>query len=811
MRPSIPIAAGLVALFSPFGALALEASPSATSRPSAAPPSQAQALVERTAARHPELTALELHATPPDGSQSAVIASMHKDGLGSTTGPEDLQVAQTGTPRVRFDGENDVQVAVPLQDATGRPIGVAKMAFPFSSEAEPEALVEGAERIRDEMREQIPSAASLFQPSQPARRVEEGDATLPMTKAVVSGRTLEESAQEGYSEAIKNVAGVAPANSKGSANDSVYIRGIKLNLFSNYRLNGGLPTAGVITVPTEDKEKLETLKGANALMFGVASPAGIINLVTKRAGPRDVTSVSMVGNSFGQIGGSADIGRRFGSEKEVGVRVNGAVVKLENGVRNTTGDGEFASLGLDWKVVPEVVLQGDFEYLRKHVPEQGGVNLYIKNNIFTLTPVPDPRNLLSGRWAMLNADTKNLQLRGDYFFADGWDVFGEFGRSWANRSRYTVRIANYDIDTGVGPVNVNTVEQKYLNSFERLELVGNFSTFFLGHRLTLGISRSERDSETPYQNNTVLPEQNIYNPVELDPPVFDPARAMPLPKQISEDLGVYVYDTISIIQQLKLLGGVRLTRDKEDNGVTSSITHVATPAFAVLYDIVPSLTLFASYMQGLEAGATAPVGAVNAYEIMPAAVSTQKEIGLRTSGIKGFNFNTSVFDITRANAVTDPTTGIFAQNGNIDYLGVEATLGVQFFSDWTLDLAGQWMRSVQNAPDDKINGKVPENTPKGLGNVKLTYRPSWLRGLTLSAGASGITHRYVNPQDQGLIPGYILYTAGAGYVTRVGKHRLALQLNADNLANLRYWNSVQTNTYGTGMDRSFKGSARFDF
>ena len=135
-----------------------------------------------------------------------------------------------------------------------------------------------------------------------------------------------------------------------------------------------------------------------------------------------------------------------------------------------------------------------------------------------------------------------------------------------------------------------------------------------------------------------------------------------------------------------------------------------------------------------------------------------------------------------------------------------------FLRDWTVNGALLWLDAVQNAPKQPlIDGKVPENTPKGLGNVKLTYRPSWLRGLTLSAGASGITHRYVNPQDQGLIPGYFLYTAGAGYVTRIGKHRLAFQLNADNLANLRYWNSVQTNTYGTGMDRSFKGSARFDF
>ncbi len=813
MRPSIAIAAGLSALFSPFGVLALEASPSAASPPPAAHKSQGQALVERVAARHPELTSLELHLTPPGGSQSAVVASMPLDRLGSPTAAEDLQVLQTGAARVRFDGENDVVVAVPLQDAAGRPIGLAKMAFTFSSESEPEALAEAAEKIRDEMREQIPAAASLFQIAQPARRAEEGDAALPMTKAVVSGRTLEESAQEGYSEAIKNVAGVAPANSKGSANDSVYIRGIKLNLFSNYRLNGGLPTAGVITVPTENKERIEALKGANALMFGVASPAGIINLVTKRAGPRDVTSASLVGNSFGQIGGSADIGRRFGAGKEVGVRVNGAVVRLENGVRNTDGDGEFASAGLDWKVVPQVVLQGDFEYFRKHVPEQGGVSLLpAQNGVVPITPVPDPRNLLSARWAMLNVDTKNFQVRGDYFFADGWDVFAEVGRSYANRSRFTVRIARYDIDTGAGgQVNVNTVKQKYLNSFERIELVGNFSTFFLGHRLTFGISRSERDSENPYQNNTVLlQQQNIFNPIDLDEPNFT-GQPNPLPKQTSEDAGVYIYDTISVIRQLKLLAGVRLTRDNEDNGNKKSIARVNTPAFGVLYDVVPSLTLFASYMEGLEAGATAPVGAVNANEIMPAAVSNQKEIGLRTAGIKGFAFNASVFEIERANAVTDPTTGIFAQNGNINYRGVEATLGIQLFRDWTLDLAGQWMRSIQNAPDPQINGLAPENTPKGLGNVRLTYRPSWLRGLTLTAGASGITHRYVNPQDQGLIPGYILYTAGAGYVTRLGKSRLAFQLNVDNLANLRYWNSVQTGTYGTGMDRSFKGSARFDF
>jgi iron complex outermembrane receptor protein len=76
--------------------------------------------------------------------------------------------------------------------------------------------------------------------------------TMPTSKAVVSGATLQQSSQDGYAEAVRNVAGVSPANSKGSANDSINIRGIKLNLFSNYRLDGGLPITGVITVPVED-------------------------------------------------------------------------------------------------------------------------------------------------------------------------------------------------------------------------------------------------------------------------------------------------------------------------------------------------------------------------------------------------------------------------------------------------------------------------------------------------------------------------------------------------------------------------------
>jgi iron complex outermembrane receptor protein len=793
------------------------------SRDKRAPKTYGQDLVERTAARHPELTSLQIDAKPPDDLKSLIIASTDPHRIRKKSSSEAIRVFETGMPHVETNGgtEQVATVSVRLEDVARQPIGSLTMSLRFAPGTEANAVIDQARSIAEEMRQQTPSLERLVEPVQltpgEEEEVEEEvqEEALPLTKAVVKGEALEDTKQEGYSEAIKNVAGVSPANSKGTPNDSVNIRGIKLNLFSNYRLNGGLSTAGVLTVPTENKEKIETLKGANALMFGIASPAGIINLITKRAGPVDLNTVGWLANSFGQLGGSLDVSRRFLPDKQLGVRLNGSVAQLENGVRGTRGDGEFVSLGLDWKATSRLTLQGDVEYFAKHVPEQGGVNLANPvNGEIPITKVPDPRNLLSGPWAKLRADTKNFQVRADYVLLDGLKLLAEVGRSYAYRSRFTTRISGYDLDTGAGGiVRVNTVHQIYLNKFERVELLAKFSTWFLTHSLTFGGSIGVRKADTPYQNNTTLSQrQNIFDPVELPAPVFT-GPPNPLPNQISTESGLYAYDTITIIPQVRLLGGFRITWDREETrqGVPPQTTRVLTPAVGALWDIVPNLTVYGSYMQGLEAGATAPVQAVNAYAILPPAVSTQEEIGIRYSTLRGLATNVAAFRITRANAITDPNTMIFAENGNIDYRGIEATLTFEVARPLTVGAAGQWLHATQNSPDQTINGLWPENTPSAIGNVWVAIRPPFLPGLTLNAGASAIAKRFVNPQNQGTIPGYTLFTAGLGYQMRSGTTRAVFLVNADNLANIRIWNSVQTGTYGTGMDRSIKMSARLDF
>jgi len=103
-----------------------------------------------------------------------------------------------------------------------------------------------------------------------------------------------------------------------------------------------------------------------------------------------VTSVAAAGNSFGQYGGSFDIGRRFGAEREVGVRINASQAHTENGIRETGGQSKFASLGFDYKINDRLSIQGDYEYIARIAAGSGSRSgeqvARIRHRVIGITP-----------------------------------------------------------------------------------------------------------------------------------------------------------------------------------------------------------------------------------------------------------------------------------------------------------------------------------------------------------------------------------------------------------------------------------------
>ena len=99
-------------------------------------------------------------------------------------------------------------------------------------------------------------------------------------------------------------------------------------------------------------ERIEVLKGPSALLNGMppkGSVGGAVNLVPKRAGDEPLTRVTARYLSDSQLGGHVDVGRRFGEDKQFGVRINGAYREGDSAVNDQEKQAQLASVALDWK------------------------------------------------------------------------------------------------------------------------------------------------------------------------------------------------------------------------------------------------------------------------------------------------------------------------------------------------------------------------------------------------------------------------------------------------------------------------------
>lgn len=638
---------------------------------------------------------------------------------------------------------------------------------------------------------------------------------LPTSKTIVSGREMENNNAGDGTEAVKDVAGVTSANAKTAENSSINVRGIQLNLYTSYRLNGGLPTAGIITTPLDDKARFETLKGANALMFGIASPGGIVNMVTKRAGEVPVQNLTVSGSSFGAYGGELDLGRRFGPDGEFGVRVNGSMNHVEPGFIGASGKSHFGSGAFDWRALDRLVFKLDLEYYDRDVVEQAGLQpLKAVNGVIPIPKVPNPRQLLSGPWAHYTPVTFNWDFRGDYALTSSWTLMAEVGRSYSDRTRFSSRLTNYNLMTGDGKLTTTFLhDQDYINKFERTELLGNLDTWIFSHDLTIGAASTERDFNNPQVVSSTQP-QSAYSPVATVAPIFS-LVPQPTQPQLSRDVGLYAYDTVSFWDRWKLLLGFRETyyhADNQDNygGGPHTIkdSRVSSPAYGLIYRFAPRSEIYISFMQGLEETGEAPIGTTNQYAILPPAVAKQKEVGLRSTFFKQLTGSAAYFDISRANATVDPTLNTFLLDGITIFRGVELTTAYAATQQLSFTLAGQYLDAKEHPIFDlALEGKQPQNTGKLSGNFNASYKLPWIFGLTLRAGTSYVGPRFVNDLDQGQIPGVLLFNAGLGYTRQIYGHPASFQMSVENLTDKSYWNSATVSQFGAGMDRSF----RFNF
>lgn len=630
---------------------------------------------------------------------------------------------------------------------------------------------------------------------------------VPLTTNVVTREVLDAQATNSLFGALRNTAGVTRSQLNGSTYDNISIRGILVENRGNYRLNGSLPIINLIDIPLENKERVEVLKGASSLYYGFVPPSGIVNMVTKRAGPKEVKSVTLGANEFGAMSAHMDYGKRFGERQEFGARINLVTGKEDIGIDNFSGHRALEAVALDWRATDNLAFKLDIEHYRKDVSEQAAIALPAAvNGRIALPRTPPAERNHASEWQKYDAEATNILFRTDYVFNDNWSLLFEAGHAETERDRNFSQFRFSNMATGAGTLRVSyTRDQEFINDNVRTELFGRIPMGSVINEVSFGYTANKRESRTTnYANKDFT--QNYYNPVDIA--AVGPNAPTGFSNPVIYDRGFYLFDRILIGDRWQAMVGARASNYDQDDYSANEVS----PSVSLLYKLFPNTSVYASYVEGLEESGQAPATAANNGDVLDPVKSKQHEFGIKSQVLHNLLLQLAYFEIERPSTFTDPVTNIFGLNGLAEYRGLEFTATGEILPRLSLAASAMLMDAEQlNRANASTYGKTPENTPEKTASLFAEYRLLSVPGLALSGGMFYVGERAVNNQNQAFIGGYTTYTAGARYVTKVGGEQTTFQLVVDNLTDKNYWSTAGNGFLGVGAPRTVKASVKVDF
>lgn len=676
----------------------------------------------------------------------------------------------------------------------------------------------------------------------------------PLTISVIPQQVLASQQALGLMDALKNTAGVTNSQTAPVVFNNIAIRGIAVENRGNFRLNGALPIINLIDLPLEDKDRVEALKGASAMYYGFTTPSGIVNMTMKRPTAEPFLATTAFGNFFGAIAGAVDAGGTWGP---FGARINVVNGGVDYGIRGTEGHRSLYSGAFDLKPAQGLTISLDVERIFKRVNEPGvfrfvapfpastPTNLY---PALALPPLLNQKTNFGPLWARNKAVETNVLGNVQWKISDAWEFVASAGTSSERRTRISSTIN--PVKRGVTDFNDLLIliqpDATYKNRYLRAELAGAVNTGPFKHQLLIGVTDNRRDQFTSNSvavNCTasgqatlaavnaatgVKPcQQNIYNPIAI-PQIAIPARTGTL-SRIS-DLGFYLFDRIEYGEWLQLLGGVRKSVYKEYNLTTGAITSNLRPtsvSAGVVLKPKSWVSVYATYIEGLETTPLAPVTAVNAGAQLPASTSKQKEAGIKLEPKRGVLFQLAYFDIDRVSTFVNPSN-VYVQDGRARYRGLETSLTGEVTPNLSVYLSGLYLDAKQasGAPtvittnpvtravtvSPTLVGRLIENTAKWSGSVAAEYRlGSFVEGLSVNGGLFYTGRRAIDPLNRAFAPGYALLNLGAAYTTKISGVQTTIRLNGENVTNKRYFASTGQDLLAQGTPTTVKFSITTKF
>jgi len=642
---------------------------------------------------------------------------------------------------------------------------------------------------------------------------------VPFNQTSYTQKTIQNQQARKLDDVLANDPSVRVNVPRAYGFDFVFIRGFDV-ASTAYGINGLYGIASAFSFSSLNAfERVEVLKGPASLLNGMPPAGGVggsVNLVTKRAGDDPLTQITNSFASRSQFGTHLDIGRRFGDNKEFGVRFNGSYRNGEIEIQNQKQELGSVALGLDYRG-EHVRLSGDFGYEKNDVDAMSRFTIVGAQ----LTTVPRPpnanRNYMPD-WAYWNGQGHYGLAQAEVDITDHVTAYAQAGLvKGATKYLYSDITVNNLNGEYAGSPRLNS--QKRDQAAAQTGIRSQFDTSFIHHAVNFNAARSEGITSIINTTGTAF-TSNIYNPR----PSPTPAVSVGSPPKISD---IYassfgVADTMSVLDnRIQVTVGVRKQFVSSGNysattgAITSSYDSTAlSPSYAVVVKPWENVSLYANYIEGLEPGSVVGIQYANAGQVLAPYQTKQYEAGVKVDW-GSITTTASAFQITRPLQLVDLTTNSLTQDGESRNRGVELNTFGSLTEGLRL-LGGVMFLDARQAKTQA--GRYDGYKTFGVPNVQLNLGTEWdtpfIPGLTVGARAIYTSQLYADQPNTLVVPEWTRYDLNARYTLNApwNNKPLVVRFAVENVLDKSYWQGTQTTRYlFLGSPRTYLVSTTFNF
>ncbi|WP_455927543.1 TonB-dependent siderophore receptor [Pseudomonas capeferrum] len=672
-----------------------------------------------------------------------------------------------------------------------------------------------------------PSDTTSYQPP-PTSSVMRSHGLLletPQTVNVVPAQVMRDQQPRNLDDALTNISGITQANTLGSTQDAVMLRG-----FGDNR-NGSIMQDGMPVVQgralNSTAERVEVLKGPSSLLYGIQDPGGVVNIVSKKPELIQSTSLTVRGSTFGDgkngSGGNLDTTGPIGD--------SGLAYRL---IVDHEDEDYWRNYGTHREslIAPSLAWYGDstkllfaYEHREFLSPFDRGTAIDPKTNhplnIPSTRRLDEPFNNMEGRSDL-------YRFEADHDLNDDWKA--HFGYSW-NRETYDasqVRVVKVNTNGTLTRSMDGTQGALTTDRFATASLEGKVNVAGMQHDLTFGL-----DDEYRKIYRADLIRQSPRGTFNYNDPVYGNEVAgttVSAPDSNQTDLlrsdSLFMQDAIHLTDQWILVGGARYQMYDQYAGKgipftanTNGNGQKWVPRVGLVYRYTDELSFYGSYTESFKPNSTiAPLANKTILDgSLEPEQSKSWELGTKLDIPGRITASAALFNIEKRNVlvqVGDGLTSVYSVAGKVRSRGLELDASGQLTDKWSVIGSYAYTDAVVTE-DPELKGNRLQNVAKNTGSLSAVYDFGSILGgdqLRVGAGARYVGERSGDAANSFDLPGYTVADAFATYDTKVDGQKVKFQLNVKNLFDRTYYTSaVNTQFVSIGDARQVSVSSTLSF